>query len=103
MAEPTRSPFGELVHRHRHRLGMTQMQMANLSVAESKNVFSGAPFSDRSVQAWTRKTLDPLKWSAPHHAPLRTLARVFRIEERSEEYHALEAAAPKVRQSIEQV
>ncbi len=102
MAEPTRSPFGELVHRHRRQLSMTQQQLANLSVAESKNVFSGAPFAVRSVQGWTRKTLDPAKWSAPHHATLRTLAKVLRIDEESEEYHALEAAATEVRQSIEQ-
>ncbi|MBA2288841.1 MAG: hypothetical protein H0V98_00475 [Chloroflexia bacterium] len=102
MAEPTRSPFGELVHRHRRRLGMTQRQMANLSVADSERVFNGAPFSDRSVQAWTRQTLDPAKWTAPHHAALRTLATVLRIDEGSEEYHALDAAATEVRQAIEQ-
>ncbi len=102
MVDPKRSPFGELVRAHRRRLGLRQIGVANEAMDVSKEVFHGQPISERTINAWERRTDDPAKWTGPQQSMLRTLVGVLEIEEGSEEERTLHDAARDVRQAVEQ-
>lgn len=97
MVEPPRSPFGELVYRHRRRLELTQLELSGRARDVSESVFHGAPISERTINAWERRTSDPARWTAPHLATLRTLIVALGIESRSADHQALVDAAKHVR------
>lgn len=93
MAQGHRSPFGELVYRHRRQLSLTQLDLAMLAINLSSRNRQGGTLSERTVAAFERRTTDPGKWTFPRPSTVRALAQALGLDRNSPEYAEFVQAA----------
>lgn len=92
MTEAQRSPFGELVHRYRTRLNLTQAGLAARANAVASGDADAATISERTVAALERRTT-PANWVSPRPSTVSTLAKVFDLTPGSDACTAFFGAA----------
>lgn len=93
MARGRRSAFGDLVFRHRRRLGMSQRSLANRTFDLALADPSLTAVSERTIQALEREIGEPEGQRAPRLATVQTLARALRLQPGTPDHEAFFAAA----------